>query len=97
MNTKTILGILLAAVFAISLLGNAYATGYLTIESASVTATSTETTKAKIYTGDKIPKKDEVLFWYGIVASGTDLVVATTHAGVLHSEKQKGDPESKIA
>jgi len=93
-NTKTILGISLAAVFAISLLGSAYATGYLTIESASVTATPTEITKAKIYTGEKIPKKGEALFGYGIVTSGTDLVVATTHAGVLDSQKQKGDPMS---
>ena len=94
MNTKTILGISLAAVFAVSLLGGAYASGYLTIESASVSATATEITKAKINTGDKIPTKGEAALGYGIVTSGTDLVVATTHAGVLDSEEQKGDPTS---
>ena len=99
MNTKRLLGISLAAAFAISFLGSAYASGYLTIESASVNATPDEIKKAKINTGDKIPKKDAFV-GYGVVTSSfssdfpevpADVVVATTHPGVLDSEKQKGD------
>jgi len=98
-NSKRILGVSLAAVFAISLLGSVYASGHLTIDSASVTATPTEIKKALIHTSEKIPK-DGTPFGYGIVTDGSfgpgfpgvpaDVIVATTHPGVLDSEKQKG-------
>jgi len=91
-NKKAILGISLAAVFAISLLGSAYASGHLTIEKASVDATPTEIKKAKIETTGKIPTKGGFV-GYGVVTSSfvmpfpasgpADVVVATTHAGVL--------------
>jgi len=89
-KTKTILGLSLAVVFAVSMLGGAYASGHLIIEKASVDATATEIKKAKIDTTGKIPKKGAAL-GYGILTTGGDIIVATTHPGVLDSETQKGD------
>jgi len=103
MISKKILGASIAAVFAVSMLalplGLADAAGhFLIIESASVTATPTEISKAVIDTAGKIPKKDAFV-GYGVVTSSfpvdfpvspADIVVATIHTGVLDSEKQKG-------
>ncbi len=93
-KAKTILGISFAAAFVFSMvLIPAYAGGHLTIEKAKVDATPTEIKKAKIDTTGKIPTKGGFV-GYGIVTTGADIIVATTHAGVLDSELQKGDPMS---
>ena len=99
MNSKTILGISIAAVFAVSILTtSAYAggLGFLDIKKASVDSNDNKLKKAIIETFGKIPKKGAALgYAVGTTefdpATGGTLIVATMHPGVLDSVRQKGD------
>lgn len=96
MNSKTILGVSVAAVFAVSLLTtSAFAggLGFLDVDDFSVKSSDTKLKKAVIETFGKIPKKGEGgPFGYGVVTDNhpSSIIVATTHPGVLDSELQYG-------
>ena len=96
MNTKSILGLSLAAVFALAMIASAIgvdaAGSFLDVKKAKVTIDDDdEFEKAKIKTNAKIPKNgDGGAFGYGIISgAGLEAIaVTTTHGGVLDSEAQ---------
>ena len=104
MNTKTILGISLAAVFAIAMIASPIgvdaAGSFLEIKKAKVTIDDDdEFEKAKIKTNAKIPKNGSGgAFGYGIISgAGLEAIaVTTTHGGVLDSEAQNDDASNPV-
>ncbi|MEO9309516.1 MAG: hypothetical protein ABI337_04410 [Nitrososphaera sp.] len=94
MNTKTILGLSLAAVFAVSMMTIAPAVadpipGYLVIKNSKVKIED-EQLEAKIMTKGKIPQDGSGgAFGYAILTSGHDNVLAiTTHLCASDSPEQ---------
>jgi hypothetical protein len=89
MNKKLLLGVSLAATFAL-IAFTPMVSAISNIVSATVTEDGT-TLDAAFVTAAKINKGgQDGAFGYGILNSGDSLMVATTHAGVLDSEKQDG-------
>ena len=99
MNTKTKLGISLAAIFVLSaVLIPAYAVGHLAIDKTEVKVKTDfvkgkETVDVKIKASVPIPTTGPTAFGYGIFSDGNDNVVAlTSHLGVLDHSSQGGNP-----
>ena len=100
-KTKTILGVSFVAAFAL-LAFTPLASAVSNIVSATAT-TGESTLDATITTATKINKGgQDGAFGYGVVTlaglggTGDSLIVATTHKGVLDSEKQGGDQFSPV-
>jgi len=82
-NTKTILGISFAAVFALSMIMvPAYAAGHLAIEKTDVKVKNFATLDVKITATANIPKDSSTPFGYGIFTNGNNKVLALTSHGV---------------
>lgn len=98
MNSKTILGISLAAIFAILVaIPLADAGGHLTITDSEVTVKNSSTLEAKIKVTGKIPTKGGSLFGYGIITDLTgfnNVLALTSHAGAFDhtSQSSASDP-----
>jgi hypothetical protein len=99
MNTKTILGISLAAIFAISTIMTvplADAGGHLTISGSEVNVKNASTLDAKIKVTGKIPTKGGSLFGYALITDLTgfnNVLALTTHAGAFDHSSQSGAPD----
>ena len=91
-KTKTILGLSLAAVFAVSMLGSAYAAGHVVIVTTELEAEDLEISEVKIVVAADIPTNGGAgAFGYGIFTDGTNNVLAlTTHAGIDDHSSQEG-------
>lgn len=95
MNTRTLLGISLAAVFAIAMTP-AFAGGiasYYDVIDAEVREKNHPNSKdsglkLEAYTATTIPTDGSDLLGYGVLTDGAWLVATTSHAGVLDSETQ---------
>jgi hypothetical protein len=92
MNTKSILGISLIAVFAVSMIASqtVLADGhFLSIEKSKIEMNSDAIKKAEIKTDGKIPSTTDAS-WYGyaVLTNHGDLLAATTHVGFCDSVVQ---------
>ncbi|MCV0400575.1 MAG: hypothetical protein K5777_01130 [Nitrosopumilus sp.] len=86
---KTVLyGSILAAVFAISIVGTAFAAGHLTIVSSSV---DDEDRSATIEVSKNVNSGKPGAYGFGVFAEN-GVVALTTHAGADDSKKQGNDP-----
>jgi len=93
-RNRLVLGITTVAVLLAPIA--AYAAGFLDIQSATVRVTSSKVDGANLLTGAKIPLDGSGgAFGYGIL-TGDSVIVSTTHAGVLDSEKQNGNKDNPI-
>jgi hypothetical protein len=103
MNTRTLLGISLAAVFAIAMTP-AFAGGiasYYDVIDAEVREKTHPNgkdfgLKLEAYTATAIPTDGSDLLGYGVLTDGAWLVATTSHAGVLDSTKQTGGAADPI-
>jgi hypothetical protein len=91
-KTRTILGISLAAVFAVSMIASqtVIADGhFLSIEKSKIDMNSDAIKKAEIKTDGKIPSTADAS-WYGyvVLTNHGDWLAATTHTGFCDSEVQ---------
>ena len=92
MNTKTLLGISLAAAFAISMIGPAMATdsGFLLVNGGTVTPNN-GVYKATIESAVDIPRHTDVLGGYGWFTGGNDWAV---YAITTHNAFDSEDPDN---
>jgi len=97
-KTKTILGLSLAAVFAVSMLGSAYAVGHLGITGVEIlkNADAKNLLDIHITVGADIPETGA--FGYGIVgdAGFNNVLALTSHSGILDHSFQGGDENNGI-
>jgi len=95
MNTKTILGISLAVVFAVSTLGSAYAAGHLGIVDVEVSKSEAGNNLLDIHieVGATIPETGA--FGYGIIGNGglNNVLSLTSHSGILDHSFQNDEDD----
>jgi len=94
-KTKTILGLSLAAVFAVSMLGSAYAGGHLTIVDVEISKSEAGKNLLDIHitVGADIPETGSA-FGYGVVGNAgfNNVLALTSHSGILdHSSQEDKD------
>lgn len=103
MITKKLMGISLAAVFAIAMIASPIgvdaAGSFLDVKKAKVVTDSSELEKAKFSTKGQIPTDGSGgAFGFGVITgAGLEAIsVTTTHAGVLDSEAQLGNANNPV-
>jgi len=83
-QTKTILGLSLAAVFAVSMLGSAYAAGHLAVIDTTISGTDVWiTTSFTVHSG--APNA----YGYAVPLDNGGFLVVATHPGADDSDRQK--------